>query len=404
MIYFFDPGGRGRRPVELYKDIAEKYGFVIAGSNNSRNFSSDQSNHLNALWRDTHLRLALDERRTYTSGFSGGARVAGSIALGCAPCQIAGVVAHGAGYRSNKPEAKDKMLYFLAVGDHDFNWPEVIRIRREREDKDLQYRVRVFPGPHQWTPPGIREDAVEWLMLKAMQTHDLTPDSGFIDRMFRQRQAEAEKAERNNDALAQRNASRSLVSDFSGLKDTPEAERKVAALKSSTLKGAVKKEQEQIADQSTMESEISEKLHAYVDGTAHDLMTLRNDILQEMGRLGDQAEHSKSEVTRLVSKRAFDDLWIEGIETGQQELEPHHFEKAEACFQLMSKVRYEPWPVLLLAETHATAGNRKQAIQDLQEAVRRGLKDPEVLESDSKLQILKPEAEFQKLIEELKHK
>ena len=82
IVYFFDPGGRGRRPVELYKDVAEKYGFVIAGSNNSRNFSPDQSKSVNAIWLDTHLRLALDEHRIYTSGFSGGARVAGAMALG----------------------------------------------------------------------------------------------------------------------------------------------------------------------------------------------------------------------------------------------------------------------------------------------------------------------------------
>ncbi len=59
IIYFFDPGGRGRRPVELYKDVAEKYGFVIVGSEQlSRNFSPDQSKSVNAIWLDTHLRFS----------------------------------------------------------------------------------------------------------------------------------------------------------------------------------------------------------------------------------------------------------------------------------------------------------------------------------------------------------
>src|SRR5450631_2944253 len=119
IIYFFDPGGRGRRPLELYKDIAEKYGFVLAGSNNSRNFSADESKSVNAIWQDTHQRLVLDGHLTYASGFSGGARVAGVMALSCLQCQIAGVIAHGAGYPTNWGEAKDKLLYFFAVGDHD---------------------------------------------------------------------------------------------------------------------------------------------------------------------------------------------------------------------------------------------------------------------------------------------
>ena len=98
IIYFFDPGGRGRRPVELYKDIAETYGFILAGSYNSRNFSSDEGKAVNAIWQDTHSRLALDERRSYASGFSGGARVAGAMALSGPTGQVAGVIAHGAGY------------------------------------------------------------------------------------------------------------------------------------------------------------------------------------------------------------------------------------------------------------------------------------------------------------------
>jgi hypothetical protein len=37
VIYAFDPAARGLRPVERFKDAAEKYGYIIVGSNNSRN-------------------------------------------------------------------------------------------------------------------------------------------------------------------------------------------------------------------------------------------------------------------------------------------------------------------------------------------------------------------------------
>src|SRR5579863_8275085 len=91
ILYLFDPGGRGRRPLDLYRDLAETYGFIFAGSNNSKNFSGNQSAAVNAIWQDTHFRLSLDDRRIYTSGFSGGARVAGAMALS-SPGQIAGVI------------------------------------------------------------------------------------------------------------------------------------------------------------------------------------------------------------------------------------------------------------------------------------------------------------------------
>jgi predicted esterase len=409
IIYFFDPGGHGNRPIELYAGIAEKYGFVIVGSNNSRNFGSDTSKSMTAIWQDTHLRFALDEHRTYTSGFSGGARVAGAMAMSCLPCQIVGVIANGAGYPSNHAAAKDKggdkLLYFFAVGDEDFNWPEVMAIRREREDGGLPYRVRVFSGRHQWAPPAVMEEAIEWFVLKSIQAGDLPPSPAFVDRFFQQTQNEAVEAAKRNDAIAELSAERSVVADFSGLKDTAEAGKEIARLKkSAALKAALKHEQQQIVEQSALEGEITSKLDAFVNGSVPDPDALRTEIVQAMGRLSDQVTHSKKEETRLVSKRAFGSVWVGGIETGERELEDRHFEKAEACFQLMSQVNDDPWPVLLLADTHAAEGKRKQAIRDLDEAVKRGLNDAEVIESDAKLQSLKQEAEFQTLLQKLKHK
>ena len=37
LILAFDAGGRGRRAVERYQAAAERYGYIVAGSNNSRN-------------------------------------------------------------------------------------------------------------------------------------------------------------------------------------------------------------------------------------------------------------------------------------------------------------------------------------------------------------------------------
>ena len=37
VLFAFDPGARGRVPVERFREAAERYGFIVAGSNNSRN-------------------------------------------------------------------------------------------------------------------------------------------------------------------------------------------------------------------------------------------------------------------------------------------------------------------------------------------------------------------------------
>ena len=404
IIYFFDPSGRGRRPLDLYKEIAETYGFILAGSNNSRNFSSNQSASVNAVWVDTQQRFSIDEHRIYSSGFSGGARVAGAMALNCPQCQIAGVIAHGAGYPTNHTDSKDKLLYFLAVGTRDFNWPEVVTIRRQREDRGQPYRVDVFDGSHQWAPPEVMEDAIQWLTLHAMQQEVMSADPAFIEKRFRRMESELQGAQKKNDPIAQFSAYRSLVSDFAGFRPVDEFTKAFAELKqSAALKKALQNEKNDINEQFALEREISPKLRKYLEGKSDDARALSLEIVRAMAALKNQAAHAKDEQKRLIYARAYDDMRVEGMENGQQELEGGHFARAEDCFELMAQVSDDPWPHLLLAETHALSGNRTQAMRDLQDAVKHGLKDPEVLESDPRLQTLKSDAAFRKLLLDLKH-
>src|SRR5439155_20007084 len=159
----------------------------------------------------------------------------------------------------------------------DFNWPEVTTVRRQREDESLSYRVRVFPGPHQWAPAAIMQDAIEWMMLKAMQTGTRPTDPAFIDRLFHNAQDEAEGAENKGDAIAQLAAYRSLVSDFSGLRNGAKYENKLVALmKSAELKTALTNERAERADQSALENEVFAKMHVYVNGHYDDPISMPN--------------------------------------------------------------------------------------------------------------------------------
>jgi len=124
IIYAFDPDGRGNVPVELMKDAAERYGYIVVGSNNSRNGSwKVEAESGQAMWDDTHARLAIDDRRVYFAGFSGGARVASLLAQRC-KC-AAGVLLDGAGFAGAPPSRDASFAVFAAVGTFDFNYPEL---------------------------------------------------------------------------------------------------------------------------------------------------------------------------------------------------------------------------------------------------------------------------------------
>jgi dienelactone hydrolase len=408
MIYAFDPLAYGKVPVKLYKDAAEKYGYIIAASNNSRNFQADAaSKAAQAVWEDTHARLALDPRRIYLMGFSGGARVATTLALRCEPCAVAGVISHGAGYPGSLPASeKDRFAYFAFVGDKDFNWPEIMELGRKKESWGAAYRLRVFPGEHQWAPPAIFEEAIAWIQLKAMQAGSAPPDSAFIDQLFAKTQQEAEDAAQRKDTLAQFQACRSLTSDFTGLKAVGQYQAKLTALKSSPeMKQALKKEQEAIDQQHSLTQEISSQISQVGEADFDTQPALRTNIVDGMTGLKNKADHAKNEGTRLVLLRAFNDLWAQGIEAGQAELENKRFGKAEYYFQLMSSISpNEAWPVLLLAETSAVRGDKKRALKDLHEAIKRGLKNPDAINKDTNLETLRSEPEFQQIVAELKAK
>src|SRR3989440_1114153 len=96
VIFAFDPGGRGRVPVERYQAAAARYGFIVAGSNNSRNGSAENARAVVAMTGDVLSRFRADEHRLYLAGMSGGSRVALGVALGSPKDHVAGVIASSA--------------------------------------------------------------------------------------------------------------------------------------------------------------------------------------------------------------------------------------------------------------------------------------------------------------------
>src|SRR5689334_8163921 len=68
----FHPGARGRAIVEKYQAAAEQHGYVVAGSNNSRNGPWQVSvAAVRAMSADVGSRFSLDPKRVYLTGLSG---------------------------------------------------------------------------------------------------------------------------------------------------------------------------------------------------------------------------------------------------------------------------------------------------------------------------------------------
>ena len=168
VIYFFDPHASGSLPLHKYKALADAYGFILIGSNNSKNGNDWQ--HSETIWQtlfdDTRKRLNIDLQRIYTAGFSGGAKVAGYVAL--QHPEIKGVIANGAGLPDGTPADNYSFSFTALAGEGDMNMTELVAINAAFDKTRTRHRIILFNGKHEWAPEKTMDKAFAGLQFDAM--------------------------------------------------------------------------------------------------------------------------------------------------------------------------------------------------------------------------------------------
>jgi predicted esterase len=258
IVYAFDPGARGSAPLELMKEAAERYSYILAGSNNSRNGSWKlEAEAAEAIVKDTHARLSVDDQRVYLAGFSGGARVAAQIAQVC-KC-AAGVLLNGAGFHPLAFTAKDApFAVFAAVGTYDFNYPELVSTDDELEKLGYPHFLRPFEGPHQWAPASAMDEALAWFRWQAMKSGQEGRDDSFIASQAAKETDRARALEQSGDLYAAWKEYRQAARMLSGLADDGAVRVRAGALeKDKAIRDGAKLEKQEFEGQEDLSREIS---------------------------------------------------------------------------------------------------------------------------------------------------
>lgn len=408
IIYLFDPLARGEVAVEAARVAAEKFGYIVVASNNSRNGPmADSTAAANAVWRDTQERFPVEEQRRYLAGMSGGARLVTAIALSCDGC-AAGVIANAAGFPIDKPPQRNmKFAYFGAVGNADFNYGEFVDLRRNLEDAGAQYRIRIFDGQHGWAPPEMWLEALNWMDIRAMATGSLPRDPARIQQTVDEELGQARSLQAKNNLLAAVRQYQSLVRDFKGLTDVSAAESSLAELaKNKGVKAEEKQEVSALEQQARISDPFAEQMQAIASGDSDnvDLNALKHDFA-DLKKRADSAPDNMSksdDLKALVVRRALGGLVVAAYESGQHSMESKDYRAALAYFDLAAAGSANPaFAHYQRARAYAMLGNRKSTLAELRLALAAGFHDESALNA-GEFQSFQELAEFQTLAAEWK--
>ena len=183
VIYFFDPHGDGSLPLIKYKALADEYNFILIGSNNSKNGNdwTTSENIWSTLFGDSQKRLKINTNRIYTCGFSGGAKVAGYIALN--HNEVKGVIANGAGLPDATPAGNFRFSFTAIAGEGDMNMTDLIAITNDLDKTQTRHRIIFFNGIHEWAPENTMNIAFEGLQLDAMYKKVMSRNLDLINKI-----------------------------------------------------------------------------------------------------------------------------------------------------------------------------------------------------------------------------
>jgi predicted esterase len=409
VLYAFDPGARGRVPVERFKEAAEKYGWILVGSNNSRNGPWDISvNAWNAMQTDTHKRFAIDDERLYATGFSGGARAAVRIAAGC-KC-LAGVIASGAGFpRDLVPSPQMHFVFFGAAGVEDFNYPELKNLQEPLIKAGIIHRVQTFEGRHEWPPVSLATAAVEWMELHAIKAGKRPRDDGFINATWQQILTDARTLEGSKKYSDAYQLYLDLTQSFKGLRDVAEVETKVNQLGDSReVKAAIREEQTEIKKQRELESRLYSLIAGRDSGAsnnqseeAFDAGNVLSNILSDLRK---QSKASEDSTQRRVARRVLDGLFLGLIEQGISLLQTEkNYSASIKPLKLATEVNPDrAGAFFYLAWAYAANRDKKKSLQSLNTAVEKGFSDAAMIEANKAFDFLRNDPEYQQIMARLR--
>jgi tetratricopeptide (TPR) repeat protein len=404
VIYIFDPSARGKLAVSLFMPAAEKFGYIVVCSNNSKNAmgGAELEDVINNLFSDTEARFSIDTRRIYTAGFSGGSRVASTVALNSK--FISGVIGCGAGF-PNYADLKNipSFDYFGLVGNRDMNYIEMCDLEKELDKQGMSVELRIFNGGHIWPSPDLLEEAIEWMELKAIYKGTRNKNSGFTDDLYGRYYKMATSLSEQGKLTESVRYYKYLAKDFPNHSGMSKIKTKLDSLLltksyAKSLKTWNNNRSWEIEIQNTLLEDFNTRVkNEELSDSIRNWWTRQIKMLKFM-------ETCKDTNKQVIASRVLMLINILCYETGRNYSNLKRFKAASICYQIASIVQPENKNnYLLLARTYSLNGDREEALKSLDKAIKAGYNNRKTIEQDSVFMTLKNEKLFKEMMTKLKY-
>jgi poly(3-hydroxybutyrate) depolymerase/CRISPR/Cas system CSM-associated protein Csm2 small subunit len=388
-IYLFDPHADGLLPINKYKDLAEKYGYILIGSYNSKNGMDWEGVHqsLKTMFEDSQARLSIDKNRIYTGGFSGGSRVASSMAI--YDGGIKGVIGCSAGFPQLTKQLENKFDFIGIAGNEDFNMTEMKNLDKNLDATGIRHTLIIFNGKHEWSDKEVFEKAFQWIQLNEMKDKMIAVNNKMVNEINQSYQKQIKETEAKGMKYEALLLYKQMLSFLNGIMDVSSIRKSSDSLANLD---DVKKTMQFKADMEKRELEIQQNYAQ--EFTSKDLNWWNNEIKQ----LNAKTRSNDPETVQMY-KRILGYLSLVAFSYSNNSLNGNHLDQADMFIKLYALIDPSNSEHSYMSATLFAKKNEKnKVIPALKEAVKLGFDDIGRLQNDPVFTSMKNNKDFQEVI------